>query len=269
MKIHYDLEKLNTIANDLFELLHLSVLFIDRDGRHLTKCYDPKDFCSVIQNSSEEAHLGCRRSDAELVRKCRESGKTCMHVCHMNLCDLALPITKNGTQVAYVLLGRMRGADCNEPTVKDSPELTSLYYKLPYFTNRELQSLKSLLSVVLFSGAITFEESDTLTKISAYIEENLSDDLSLTAICKRFFISKNTLYKLFRKEHGCTIGEFISARRLEKAKQLLKETNDTILSIGRDLGFSGYSYFCRFFKSGTGITPGEYRANHLTHISHD
>ena len=259
MKIHYDIEKLNKIAEDIFALWRLGVLFADSDGKTLTKCFDPTDFCSAVQAKSEEVHSGCCKSDADLIANCRACGQSCMHICHMNLCDVALPITKNGIQVAYVLLGRMRGTSCNQAPIGSSPELTKLYYERPFFTDRELESLKSLLSLVLFSGAITFEEPDVFTKIKAYIEENLANSLSLSAVCRRFFISKNTLYQLFREECGCTFGEYVAKQRTQKAQKLLAETDKTVLAIGEELGFASYAYFCRFFKKTVGVTPSEYR----------
>ena len=261
MNITYDIEKLNQIAKDLYELLHLSVLFTDKDGKQLVKCYNPCDFCSVMQNENAKIRSGCRESDAKLIQECRESKKTCMHVCHMNLCDVAMPIIKNDILAAYVLLGRMRSTNCNSPNIENSPHLSALYYELPLFTDKELESLKSLLAMMLFSGAITIEESSTASEVKAYIESNIDKDLSLPALCKRFFISKNTLYKLFRNEYGCTVGEFISGCRINEAKRRLAESNDTVIAISDSLGFASYAYFCRFFKSITGFTPTEYRAN--------
>lgn len=179
----------------------------------------------------------------------------------MNLCDVAMPIIKNDILAAYVLLGRMRSTNCNSPNIENSPHLSALYYELPLFTDKELESLKSLLAMMLFSGAITIEESSTVSEVKAYIESNIDKDLSLPALCKRFFISKNTLYKLFRNEYGCTVGEFISGCRINEAKRRLAESDDTVIAISDSLGFASYAYFCRFFKSSTGFTPTEYRAN--------
>lgn len=261
MKIHYDVKTLEILAENLYELFHLGVLFADRDGNCLAKYYDFQDFCSVMQEKDDTIRCGCQKSDADLIAACQESGYPCAHTCHLNLCDVALPITKQGVLVAYVLLGRMRGANCNEPPAGIDSALADMYYKQPFLTDKALASLKTLLSITLFSGAITLEEPDLLTKIKNHIDDNLSADLSLSAICKQFFVSKNTLYQLFRKEYGCTVGEYISARRLAAAKQRLLETKQPIQSISQDLGFASYTYFCRFFKSGTGLTPGAFRAS--------
>ena len=259
MNIRYNTEQLNKIAGDIFGLFHLGVLITDRDGKELVKRADPEDFCSVLQRMNEQARCACHQSDIDLISRCRQTGKACTRICHMNLCDVAIPIMKDGILAAYVLLGRMRGANCNNTTLKEDPLLRSLYEKQPYFTEHELESLKSLLSVFLFSDAIVIEKPNLLTQITAYIKENLSEAPSLGGICKRFFISKNTLYRLFHEEYGCTFGEFISRCRISEARRRLAETDETVIAIGASLGFSSCAYFCRFFKAEAGLTPSEYR----------
>lgn len=261
MRICYDVEKLNTIAHDLFSVLHLGVLIIDKDGNRLVKCYDPCDFCSVIQDRDESIHRACHESDEALIEECRTRGKPCAHICHMNLCDVVIPIIKDGIQAAYVLLGRIRAPGYTECVSGFDSEMEELYNNLPYFSENELESLKSLLSIILFGGAITFEETSIGESVRVYIEDNLTGDVSISAICKHFFISKNTLYKLFRSEYGCTVGEFISKMRTKVACDRLRNTDMTVLAIGSELGFESYAYFCRFFKSRTGQTPSEYRQN--------
>lgn len=259
MNIHYDLEKLDQIARDLFGLLHLAILITDYNGNRLVKCTDPNDFCSTLQSMDPGLRDACHQSDKALMAQCRQTGATCTRICHMNLCDIALPIHKDGVLAAYILLGRMRDSRCQEADFRQQPELQALYRQRPYFTDTELTSLKSLLPVILFNDAIMIEKPDMLTRICAYIEANLSGNPSLETICKEFYISKNTVYRLFHREYNCTVGEFISQRRLKTAQKKLLETEDTVLSISVALGFSSYAYFCRFFKANTGLTPTEYR----------
>jgi AraC-like DNA-binding protein len=62
-----------------------------------------------------------------------------------------------------------------------------------------------------------------LTRICAYIEANLTGNPTLETICKEFYISKNTVYRLFHREYNCTVGEFISQCRLKTAQKKLLE----------------------------------------------
>ena len=73
MNIHYDLEKLDQIARDLFGLLHLAILITDYNGNRLVKCTDPCDFCSTLQAMDPGLHDACHQSDKALMAQCRQT----------------------------------------------------------------------------------------------------------------------------------------------------------------------------------------------------
>jgi AraC-like DNA-binding protein len=97
-----------------------------------------------------------------------------------------------------------------------------------------------------------------LTNILNYIEANLADDLSLDLLAGKFFLNKYYMCKLFKKELGCGIREYISFKRILNAKRLLLEGNSTSDVCGR-CGFNDYSNFFRMFKKYIGQTPSHYR----------
>lgn len=93
--------------------------------------------------------------------------------------------------------------------------------------------------------------------ILAYINLNLTSNLSLDTLEKRFATDKYYLSRLFKKETGSTIYNYILVKRIALAKQLLSEgknvTETCILS-----GFNDYSNFIRTFKKVTGYSPNKY-----------
>jgi two-component system response regulator YesN len=115
---------------------------------------------------------------------------------------------------------------------------------------------------VLFENAIFVEFDDRISEITEYIENNLSQALSIGGICKEFSISKNTLYSLFRERFNKTVIEHITEMRMEKAKKLLRETKSTIYEIAEAVGFDNHTYFCRLFKKREGFSATEYRKVH-------
>ena len=58
-----------------------------------------------------------------------------------------------------------------------------------------------------------------------------------------------------------TLGQYIQYCRLEYAKKLLKNTEDTIAQISEQCGISDFNYFSRLFKRQYGVSPREYRKN--------
>lgn len=63
---------------------------------------------------------------------------------------------------------------------------------------------------------------------------------------------------------GKTATQYINEYCIEKASQLLTQTNDQIIDIAFSVGFDNSSYFIRKFKSLKGMTPSEYRNHHHT-----
>ncbi|MFE5319306.1 helix-turn-helix domain-containing protein [Paenibacillus sp. NPDC056579] len=106
------------------------------------------------------------------------------------------------------------------------------------------------------------EDSQTalLYKIKAYIDEHYEDpDLSLTGIGELFHINSSFMSRIFKEEIGMNMMDYLLQARVERAKQLLKETRDTVQIIAGQVGYLHTISFIRAFKKSTGLTPGEYR----------
>lgn len=99
-----------------------------------------------------------------------------------------------------------------------------------------------------------------LSPIIEYMKEHLSDTaLSNTLLAKEAGISEIYLRKLFKDSYHTSPRQYLISLRLEHAKELLTESNKTVLSVALMSGFSGIYHFTRAFKEKTGMTPTEYR----------
>ena len=85
-------------------------------------------------------------------------------------------------------------------------------------------------------------------------------------ICADLNVSKNALYRAFKKYENCTVGEYISLKRVEFAKDLMINTEKSLQIIAEESGFSDYTYFCKTFKKIMGVTPFKYRKNYQQEI---
>lgn len=103
------------------------------------------------------------------------------------------------------------------------------------------------------------QQEDLVSRIRHYIQENLDGDTSLTAIADHFHFSREYLLRIFKKETGITILQYINDVKTEKAKELLKNQKLQIKEIAQMLGFNSTGYFIRFFKAKMGISPKVYR----------
>ena len=117
-----------------------------------------------------------------------------------------------------------------------------------------------MLPKIIFNSAIRFIYDNQFDEITNFIKNNLSEKLSIKLLCEKFHINKNALYNIFQTHINMTVNEYISNKRIEKAKQLIRigARGENIID---EIGIENYSYFCRLFKSKTGVSPSAFRNN--------
>ncbi len=88
-----------------------------------------------------------------------------------------------------------------------------------------------------------------------YIQDNLTQDISLDAIANYLGISRYHFCRLFKQSTGLSPHQYVIQQRVERAKQLLLQGEMTIADIAQDCGFAHQSHLYRHFKRLTGVTP--------------
>ena len=92
-----------------------------------------------------------------------------------------------------------------------------------------------------------------------YIYENLQKQLTVSELAEREGLSSGYFSRLFIKETGMNVNQFINQTKIKTAQNMLRYSEFTILDISISLGFSSQSAFSSVFKKITGITPKVYR----------
>lgn len=128
--------------------------------------------------------------------------------------------------------------------------------------DRRVQTITNLLPLLnemsLAFGSVTETEINKSldSKIISYINRHISEDITLDAICEKFYISKTHLCRIFKKATASTVGEYITVKRLVNARQLiLSGTPPTKAYL--QCGFRDYSVFYRAYKKKYGISPSK------------
>ena len=101
-----------------------------------------------------------------------------------------------------------------------------------------------------------YRSDPRLNDIIAYINANLESDLSLDALCSKFFISKSYLMHRFKELAGCTAHNYIRQKRLMRASELIRSGTAITEACSRS-GFGDYSAFLKAFKHMFGCVPSE------------
>lgn len=98
-----------------------------------------------------------------------------------------------------------------------------------------------------------------LVEIKNYLDEHYTEKIVLDDLSEKYYINKYYLTKIFKETYGSTINGYIIAKRITRAKQLLRFTDMTVDEIGAAVGMGDANYFSRTFRKVEGISPREYR----------
>lgn len=101
-------------------------------------------------------------------------------------------------------------------------------------------------------------ENNLINEIIKFIDNNLYEKLSVDTLCRHFCISSSMLHSLFKNNMDNTVKNYINDLKLNKSKELIKNSTYTLSEISEMLGFSSIHYFSKKFKSNFGISPTEY-----------
>ncbi|MDR0997817.1 MAG: helix-turn-helix domain-containing protein [Treponema sp.] len=97
-------------------------------------------------------------------------------------------------------------------------------------------------------------------KALLYFDEHAESHISRWKLADTVNVSEDYLTRIFRREMGCSLWEYLNLYRVYLAADLLTRTGDTIYEIATRVGFQDQAYFCRVFKKIYGKTPGQLRS---------
>jgi AraC family transcriptional regulator len=100
-----------------------------------------------------------------------------------------------------------------------------------------------------------------LLRVLEYINEQLEQDIKLADLAALLDISQFHFSHLFKQSMGTSPYQYLIQQRVERAKQLLKQTERSIMDIALDCGFNSHSHLSKQFRQLTGVTPKAYRVN--------
>lgn len=116
-----------------------------------------------------------------------------------------------------------------------------------------LQQLNEMFS----SQQHIIDDTETLeSEVIRYINRYLDRELTIEALCDRFFISRAQLCRRFRQATGTSIGNYVTAKRLLLARQLLQQKQKPT-EVFTVCGYRDYSAFYRAYRSYFGYSPGD------------
>lgn len=120
-------------------------------------------------------------------------------------------------------------------------------------------TIRFLERLAEYMATDTKEVSNVVVKVQQFIEKNVNLEMNRDEIAEQVYLNPAYLSRLFRKETGKSLTDYMSELRVEKAKRQLVKSNIKISDIAISVGYSNFSHFSQLFKKLTGVTPQEYR----------
>lgn len=99
-----------------------------------------------------------------------------------------------------------------------------------------------------------------MQKMIGFIQQHYAEDVSLQDIANSASISRSEASRCFQSYLHTSPVNYLLKYRVERSMQLLRDNNMTVEAVALECGFSSSAYFCKIFRSHTGMTPKQYRS---------
>lgn len=136
-----------------------------------------------------------------------------------------------------------------------------------------IELLRSLLDLILTTSAALYKSDENILKGKGHIvvkkffqlvEENYQKNLSVTQYADKMALTSNHLTQTVNQLTGKTSSQIIKSKQILEIKRLLVHTNLSVTEIAQRLNFPDQSYFAKFFKRETGMSPKLYRTKAMS-----
>lgn len=243
-----------------YGVLHLTIR-----GKMIT--LNPGEFCFI--NSGE-------------LHEIKSVGKSFHHaiVFNPNFLDFTLydacqhnfirPVTSG--KLIFPTFPRAFSPDEQKSAAAHLQEIIKLYHSLPACALLSIKLHILHILELLFQtdsflvNTVSSKEEYSLNKLKMvieYIDKNYAEPISLQTLAEICFMSPNYFCHYFKQEIGKPPITFINEYRIQKACQMLSESELPVSQIALSVGFDNFSYFIRKFREYKGITPKKYRSLHF------
>ena len=122
-----------------------------------------------------------------------------------------------------------------------------------------LQMIFILIKKNPFIKEVSSPDRERLKEVLQEISTRISENISVADMAEFCGWSSSHFMRWFKKMTGDSFAAYVNDKRLTGAAEALRRTNDKILTVSQDVGFSNLSNFNRQFKKRYGVTPREYR----------
>ena len=233
------------------------------------------DFCEIlyVAGGAGEAILEGKKfrlapGDLEVVNpgtlhEERTDAKAPLRLIFLAIRDFAVP----GLPAGCLSQEKYRVLSCGEYRYKMDIYLRELLQEtssqIEFYQEISQGLVSALLVLVMRLIRINPEDEAALSqecqKIKEYLDQNFTSPITLDSLSETVYISKHYLSHLFKEQTGVSPIKYLTSKRMEKACELLSETELPVSEVSKAVGYENPLYFSQVFKRIYGISPVKYR----------
>lgn len=276
MNVLFDYERLAPMISSLYVLSGIRADLFDLNMEAVCVVDDRmRSFCELM-NACPEGHERCVACDREAMGRAKD-GRMISYRCHAGICEAILPICRGKMPLAYLFYGQYlddSGVEAQWERTRalvdwypgDMEALHRAFLEFRAYSPAETEAfaeiLGALASYIQLKGIILSPEQTDLQRLEAYLDQHFTEKLSLDQVAEALHMGRTKLCALAKElSGGSTLSKMIAQRRLEAAKDLLRQGDAPISAVAEAVGISDYNYFTKVFRAATGMTPSDYRRN--------
>ena len=133
-----------------------------------------------------------------------------------------------------------------------------IFQKLAYLLIGSVRQHNGILLLIIFVS-VKQKNAGIVNRIKAYVSENIAQTITLEILSEVAELSPNYISTLFYKETGINFKDYLISVRIDKAKELLKNTQLKIYEVANAVGYEDTRYFSDVFCRNVGCLPSQYR----------
>ena len=276
MPSSFDITSINKFLQSFYKAVGIRISVFDNEFNLVTEYpLNLPEYCSLIRSNTRGAN-GCRKCDISALETAKKRDSAHVYVCHAGLTEAVAPIKYDGIVMGYVILAHMLPQEDYLNNLENAivkakgyglpeKEVLNALKNIQAHSTDKIQACVQLLNAVAVylhvANYVKWKNEDLAIKILQYVDQNLNAELDSDSLCKTFFISRTKLYQLSVSAYGKSISKLILFKRIERAKELLKNGR-TVSQTATDVGFYNSNYFSKVFKKEVGVSPVEYKKDY-------
>lgn len=171
-------------------------------------------------------------------------------------------LREEGCEAKFILLTAYSDFSYAQKAVK----LGAVDYLLKPFHDGELEAAAARIADRGRSRAqspltgIADSKNRYVSEAAQFMSTHLNDpDMSVGAVARQLGLSEGHLSHLFKKETGMTVSSYLTACRMEKARELLSDCRSRVYEVAERVGYRDIAHFSSSFKKSVGVSPSEYQ----------